>query len=441
VSEIPKPPGPVPGMVQRRPTPARRPPDAKEPVRDAVSPRESLNIFLILILVWVWFEFGRPANPLGIPMLISVASLVGWLMRADKRWTTQSGCFVAMVAVMAVGIPMADNSFSAFWTTYGMASILVCICLPLPSVASSARAIRAWIYTFVGVSAYVGGWALFHGGFGPSAAAGGQDENYVAAMMGMAVPFAYFSIFAAKRWVTKAILAGSIAVFCGAMIAADNASRGGFLGLCAVFLYCLARSPRKWLGVVIVTAIVLAILPFAGAKYWDEISTITDVHEGTADVRLEIWTIGMRMWQANPLLGVGAGNFRWKVGAFQSSEQLEKYGRDLGGSIIAHSLFVELLAELGTLGAVVVLIVLWRTGRDLWHVRRSAAGRPGQGTPSAELITLGHYADAVLASMLACLVNGIFLSLLYYSYLWLLIALGSAVTLVFRAKTKALPAG
>jgi O-antigen ligase len=441
VSEIPKPPGSVPGTIQRRPTPTGRPPDAREPARDAPPRREPLGIFLILLFVWMWFEFGRPSNPMGIPLLISIASFVGWLMRPDKRWTMQSKWFLAMIAVMAAGIPLAANGFSAFWATYGMASLLVCICLPLPSVVTSVRAVRAWMYTFLGVSLYVGGWALFHDGFGPSGAGGGQDENYVAAMMGMAIPFAYFSIFVAKRAIIKLVLALSITVFCGAMVVADNVARGGFVGLCAVFLYCLARSPRKWLGVVIVTAIVVAVLPFAGAKYWDEISTITDVEEGTADVRIEIWKIGLRMWRANPVLGVGAGNFRWQVGVYQSAEQLEKYGRDLGGSIIAHSLFVELLAELGTLGALVVLIPLWRTWRDLWHVRRSAAGRPGQGAAAAELVTLGHCADAVLASILACLVNGAFLSLLYFSYLWLLIALGSAVTLVFRAKVQAPPVG
>jgi len=45
---------------------------------------------------------------------------------------------------------------------------------------------------------------------------------------------------------------------------------------------------------------------------------------------------------------------------------------------------------------------------------------------------LRAYANAVIASILACLVNGAFLSLLYYSYLWILIALGSAITAVYR---------
>jgi O-antigen ligase len=296
---------------------------------------------------------------------------------------------------------------------------------------NSVRKIRIWIYTFVAVAVYVGGFAALNGGYGPAGAAGGQDENYVSAMMGMAIPFAYFSIFAEKRRLVRMVLALSIIVFLAANVAGTNASRGGFIGLCAAFLYCLARSPRKGLFLVLVLVIVAIVLPFAGPTYWEEISSIGKVDEGTADMRLEIWEIGMRMWRANPVLGVGAGNFRWMVGTFQSLEQLEKYGRDLGGSVVAHSLFVELVAELGTLGALVLLLLLWCTWKDLRPVRKSS---PGEAAP------LRYYADGVVGSVLACLVNGVFLSLLYYSYLWLLFMVGSAIALVWRSHVEAQPA-
>jgi O-antigen ligase len=282
-------------------------------------------------------------------------------------------------------------------------------------------------------------YAFFNGGYGPSGAAGGQDENYVAAMMGMAIPLAYFSIFAEKRRVVKVLLALSIGVFCAAIVVGRDVSRGGFIGLCAVFLYCVARSPRKWLGLVLVAVIAVGFVQLAGSKYWDEIATITDTDEGTADMRLDIWRIGMRMWRAHPVIGVGPGNFRWLVGVYQSPEQLEKYGRDLGGSIIAHSLFVELLAELGIAGAVVVAGLLWRTWRGLRQVKGNGTGRANRRMGDGDL-ALRCYADAVIGSILGCLVNGVFLSLLYYSYLWLLLAMGNAITQVFHSVRAQRPA-
>ena len=399
--------------------------------------RERLDFFFFLLLVYLFFEFGRPSNPLGIPMLISILSLGGWLVRRDKRWSPQMFSFLAFLAVMGISSPMAVNTYASFWATYGMAVVLLCICVPMPSLVTSVHRIKVWSYTFVAVALYVGGWAAFHNGYGPSAAGGGQDENYVAAMMGMAIPFAYFSIFAETRRVPKVLLTLSILVLCGAVVAAENASRGGFIGLCVVFLYCLARSQRKWIGLSLITVVAVVVFGTAGPQYWDEIATIKDVHEGTADMRLEVWTIGLRMFAANPVLGVGPGNFRWVVGEYQSPEQREKYGRDLGGSIIAHSLFVELLAELGLAGVAVVIALLWRTFADLRKVMRRGTVEPGTLARGSDLIQLRAYADAVAASLLGCLVNGAFLSLLYFSYMWLMIALGSAIMNVSRSQIAA----
>src|SRR5262245_63283363 len=93
-------------------------------------------------------------------------------------------------------------------------------------------------------------------------------------MMAMAIPFAYFSIFTARRRIAKALLAICVAVFCGAIVV--SFSRGGFLGFCAVLVYCVARSPKKWIGFGAVAIIGLSLLLFAGHAFWEEMSTIND---------------------------------------------------------------------------------------------------------------------------------------------------------------------
>lgn len=410
---------------------------ARDGVRSAVSrlaPREASSFFFALLLLYLFFEYGRPAQPLKIPMLISILSFGGWLVRRDKRWSALTSGFIAFLALMAVGIPMAANNYWAFWETFGMAVLLLCICAPLPSVVTSVRRIRIWIYAFVSVMVYVAGWAIFHEGFGPAGSSGAQDENYVGAMMGMAIPFAYFSIFAERRRLGKALLALAILVFCGAMLAADDPSRGGFVGLCAVVLYCLAKSPRKWIAVGIALLIALVVLGFASARYWNEITTINEIHVGTADERLELWAIGLRMFVANPVFGVGPGNFRWVIGDYQSAEQHAKFGRSLAGSKVLHSLFMELLAEMGLAGALVLAALLWRTRGDLGQIARIGSGRGARLTADDDRRRLDCYAHAVTGSILACLVNGLFLSLLFFSYLWILLALAAAIAQVFRAE-------
>src|SRR5262249_32110139 len=288
--------------------------------RFARGKHEGSGFFCSLLLIYLVFEFGRPPNPLGIPLLISITLLGGWLIKFNKVWTHQITGYLTLLVVMAISTLLAANNYAAFWQTYGMAVLFLCICIPLPSFIASVPRIRAWAYTFVAVVFYVGVYAIFHGGYGPAGAGGGQDENYVAAMMGMAIPFAYFSIFTERRFIAKILLTICIAVFCAAIVV--SFSRGGFLGFCAVLVYCVARSPKKAIGFGVAAIIGLTVLLVAGPAYWEEMSTITDTKEDTADMRLEIWAIGMRMFRAHPTFGVGPDNFRWQVGEYQSREQI-----------------------------------------------------------------------------------------------------------------------
>ena len=387
---------------------------------------QPLGWAFMLLLLWLCFEFGRPPHTFKIPLLISSVLFLVWLTTAEKQWTPVSNGWLALLAVMALGIPLAANTFAAVMTTRDMAVLFLCVCLPLQALVNSVRKFRVWMYTFLGISLVVGVWAATHGGYGPSGAGGGQDENYVAALMGMSIALSYFSFFAEKRRIPRLMLGGSIVVFVAAIALAQNPSRGGFLGLCAVALYCLVRSPKKLAGAGVLSVAAIALVAFAGPLFWAEIKTSTDSDTGTGDFRIEVWKIGLRMWQANPLTGVGAGNFRWVLSDYQSAEQFAKYGRDLGGSVIAHSLPVELLAELGLAGVVAVAILVWATWTKLGRLRAEGPSLNSRWA-DADPATMRCYADALRCGMVAILVNGVFLSLMYYSHLWLLIAMGSAL--------------
>lgn len=411
------------------------------PARFAASPPgERLGIPFVLLLIWVCFEFGRPPQPFGIPLLISIALCILWIFRKDKQWSRQSIWWLVLLGVMVLSVPFVTNTYSAYMTTKGMAILILCICLPLQSMVVSVKHVRVFVYTFLLVTAFVGGWAAFHGGYGPSGASGSQDENYVAALMGMAVPFAYFSLFSEKRFLPRILLGGAIVVYMSAVALGANPSRGGFIGLCAVGLYCISRSPRKLLGLGLLGLMGVSLLVIAGPAFWAEIGTSTDFQSGTGDVRFEIWKAGLRMWEANPIFGVGPGNFRWVIGDYQTAAQFAKFGRSLGGSIIAHSLFVEMIAELGIVGLLAAAMLVWRTWTDLGKVRDAIPTQITSG-PITESTQLRNFADAIRASILAILVNGIFLSLFYYSHLWLLVALGIAVPFVYRRLHGAGPGG
>ena len=53
-------------------------------------------------------------------------------------------------------------------------------------------------------------------------------------------------------------------------------------------LYCLARSPKKLVGLGMLSTAAVAMVAIAGPVFWAEIRTSTDTDTGTADFRIEI---------------------------------------------------------------------------------------------------------------------------------------------------------
>jgi hypothetical protein len=390
---------------------------------------DRLGFFFPLLLAYPLFEYGRPENPLGIPMILSSLLLLGWLAQGNKRWYPQIWYFFALIALTCVGTLLAVNTYSAFWHTYGLTVTLLGTCVPLMYFATSLRKITFFIYALLAAFVYAALYAITHKGFGP----GWQDENYVGVLMSMAFPFAYFSIFIAERVFSRVVFAVAAGLFVAAVVV--SFSRGGFLGMAVVLLYCVIRSPKRWPLLLVGPVLAIAIAAFATPQYWSEMETITDPGEKTAELRLDLWKIAFWMFEANPLTGVGPGNYVWNVGDFQSSEQFARYHRSLAASAVTHSLYFELLAELGLVGTILFVATLYRNHRDLRFVDRETREEPEGASASARDVRRARYYERALAgSFVGVLACGATVSILYYSHLWIL----TAMVVALKESTRAL---
>lgn len=396
------------------------PPPAKPA---AAAAEDRLGLLFPLLLPYPIFEYCRPTHPLGIPMVLSSVLFLGWLVQGKKRWPPQVLYFFALIAVMCVGILLAVNTASAFWTTYNLTVTLLGACIPFVHFATSLRKIKLFVYAMLAAFVYCAFYTITHDGVGP----GWQDENYAAALMAMAFPFAYFSILAARRVVTRILFVAVAGLFVAAVVV--SFSRGGFLGMVIVLLYCAVRSPRRWPLYVVAPVLALSVAAFATPKYWSEMETIDDVHEKTAQLRLDLWAIALRMFEDSPLTGVGPGNFMWNAGDYQTAEQFARYHRSLAASAVTHSVYFELLAEMGVAGVVLFGALLWRNHADLRFVARATGGR---AEASPDLQRARYYERAITGSFLAVLTCGATVSIFYYSYLWILTAMTVALKDVTR---------
>lgn len=386
---------------------------------------------VVLLSLWLITEIARPSYPLKIPLVCSLALAGYWLSMPVKRWDPVILFALGFVVVGWLGVPFAVNQYAAFWACYGMTVIVCAVSIPAAHVLRSVSQFHLYVGSFLAATAYVGVFAIGHGGYGPAGAWGGQDENYVAAMMSAALPFAYFGFSATRKISLRLLFILLLAITIAATVI--GLSRGGFLGIALGGFFCFLYSPRKLAATATAIVGILALVVVAPASYWDEVRSITDTKEGTADHRLELWKIATREYLDNPVLGVAPGNFRWRIGEYQTEEQIEHFGRSMAGAAIVHSTYFEVLSETGTVGSVCFLGMVGLTFRDLRRVSKRCDRVLRKGArrlhPAARqsLEWARAYALSFQGGLLGFLVCSAFLSTTYLSTIWVMCAASVAL--------------
>jgi hypothetical protein len=402
---------------------------------------DALGYPFLLFLIYLLMEYGRPVDPMGIPLVTSILLFVWWLLSPNRTWTIQFPYFLLLLCVIAVMGPFAVNSYSIWHGFRGMAVQLLCISIPLIQFTTSLRRAFAFTSAFVAVLVYVAIYGIMHGGVGPGGHIG--DENDVALVLTMALPFAFVgAMFKTSTWRRLTSFACVVLFAFATMV---TFSRGGFLALTAVLIYCfsLLLRKRKLIGILLLCLLGLAGMLYAPSGYWAEIATIQrdaqDNQHGTGALRREFWAIARSMFYHNPILGVGLHNFTWNISNYQTSESLNRVGRSFSGNT-AHSLYFITLAELGGSGFLLFSLILYQAYRDTGIVLRLASGQQGRRATPAQVQTdlraQGHFqqlslaaahAHAIRASLLGYLTGGAFLSVFTYPHPWLIIALAAGL--------------
>jgi O-antigen ligase len=397
-----------------------------------------------LLIFYMWLDLVRPSFVWHFPKLLSTALFVTWLVQPDKRIPRQNLLMLLFLGVMVIDIPIAANSFAAVWTSYGMAVLLLGLCLPLVQFINSLARFRIVMQSLMAIFVVIGAWASVHNGYGPAAADGGQDENYVTACMTMGLPLLLYSSLSAETKLKKVLYLVPIPILLLAVVVAENPSRGGFIGFVCTVAYMVYYSKKRVMALIGVGVLAAIVGLMAGATFWNEIGTTADTEAGTAAHRKDLWRIATYMFMSYPLTGLGPNNYRWRIEEFETAEIIEKYGHSLGGTAFTHSLYFELLAELGSAGVILFALIVVRNFRDLSEIKRrvqqtmevvastvtNSGAITSPQTSTGTLKLLHCYAQGIAASLIAFLVCSAFISTLYYSYFWLYSALIASFKLI-----------
>jgi hypothetical protein len=220
-----------------------------------------------------------------------------------------------------------------------------------------------------------------------------QDPNELAWTLSLALPFAF--AWYERRQAKGGFLVGHRIVL-GAVVAACivcnvmTQSRSGQMSLLATLgVYFIGRF--GWRGIAVGAVVAAPLLLFGGRS--DQAST---------DERLDCMAEALDLWREHPLIGVGARHF-------------VQYHH-----LTAHNSILLTLAEMGPIGLVLFIALMYVALKTMLRARHDLTGRPEAAEARA-------FAFASAASLVGTMVSAFFLSIAYHPALWIALGLAAGV--------------
>jgi hypothetical protein len=222
------------------------------------------------------------------------------------------------------------------------------------------------------------------------------DPNELALSLVIAMPFAMTMFAQYRSLLSLLLLIASFAITFPVVV--WTASRTGQLAFVVVVAVYLVQQVR-WKG-LLAAAVLAAPALLLGGRSGGEA-------DESAMERLEAWSAGMDMLKSSPLWGIGKSQF------------MEHHIRT------AHNSYMLVAAELGLIGIILWISILYTSFKIVLLALRRYRGRP-DGTLACA------WARALLASLCGIAAGTNFLSLGYHPMVWAFVALSGSFYLAVR---------
>lgn len=247
-----------------------------------------------------------------------------------------------------------------------------------------------------------------------------QNSGEFGIEMCVFLPIVGFFTYAVWPHVSKATRLLLIGIVISALISVvGSSSRGALLGVAAVGLWLVIRSPRRLQGIVLLAAIALLVAFFLPEESISRFREMGD--DKTSTSRLQYWRDAFEIAARYPFLGIGYKNW---ISYYRANYN------PLGE--LPHNFLIEGMAELGYTGLVCLICIL-----IAFFVTTANARRKLDPKSSSEHRLLWSMALGLDGAMIGFIVSGSFVTVLFYPYLWMNVALALAIHRVACSRANA----
>jgi hypothetical protein len=174
---------------------------------------------------------------------------------------------------------------------------------------------------------------------------------------------------------------------------------GGFVLVTIYILFFLKFEDKSgWLSVFVsIAAIIavrswrvgLALIPVIALSAWYLWSGLVSTDEYSISTRFDAWLIMGQIIRISPLLGLGFANYYWYTPLFPI--------RGYAVSFNSHNNYVDIVAQMGVVGLVCFVWLMWEVGRLGWRLRTQV---PTGFAQAYVYGAMGTLAGMVVAAML-----------------------------------------
>jgi putative inorganic carbon (HCO3(-)) transporter len=270
------------------------------------------------------------------------------------------------------------------------------------------------------------GWAMDGFAFrdwGASGAPGWfSNSGEFGIQMAMIVPLTiYFILGLRKHWGKKTLLLHQTMVVTGLMSVMASSSRGAQLAVGVAVVVMVLKAHHRTRGLLGFSAFALFVYLILPEEQRERFESVGD--DKTSVARKIYWAFGREVINQYPLFGIGLNNW---------ADYYEKFH---GYRSLPHNILIEAGAELGYIGLITFLVLAITTFVVNWQTRRLV--KP-LGEEGKFLFFMAHGLDAALV---AFLVSGQFVTVLFFPFFWINLAMTIALHNAARDKAGTLSAG
>lgn len=396
-------------------------------------------------------EIIEPLGKIKLPLFLTILCFLFFAVNYRQNWTKQTKLLAIFIAYLGVyGFigkviydPLIRNDFRSFWTWADLTMGVFGLSLPIAAVFAGRKALKMLAFFLSLTGVLLAAYASTHSGHGPKGWV--WDENDCCFTLLSLFPFCVFFIQNSKSYFVKFIhCTTALICLCGMV---STMSRGGFIGLVVVLGYMFYHSQQKIKLLFVAIVIACLALPLVPQNYWDEMKTIKNVKEGTAAKRTDYWVAALKVWllPGNIIIGVGPSNSPFWLGDVQEASAGTEYGVESFSGRQVHSMYFQLLSELGLVGIYFFVAIIGGTltnNRNVLKYSQAAHNRINRliqlklisadnaNVPQNLCVELKFCAlllAAINTSIIGGISSGAFISVLYYPPLWVLVGVSAAV--------------